>query len=370
MKILYVTTIAGSMMFFPEHFKMLLEEGHTIELACNCERPVRQDIADLGLKIHDIPFTRSPISKDNIVAYNHLKKLVTESDYDVVHCHTPNAATITRLACKDLRKKGLKVFYTAHGFHFYQGAPKKNWLFFYAVEWTCAHWTDVLITINHEDYALAKQKMKAKQIEYVPGVGINLSNFGDVGVNREVKRNDLGIPADAKLLLSVGELNTNKNHETVIRAISRMDNVYYVIAGKGGLDNYLQKIIEELSIGNRVRLLGFRTDVRELYYAADALIFPSYREGLSVALMEAMASSLPVACSKIRGNTDLIDENGGRLFDPYSINSCRDAIETLLVRDLTAIGKYNREKVKKFSTETVLGRLNKIYDEVKHDTIM
>lgn len=365
MKILYVTTISGSMVFFLEHFKMLLEEGYIIELACNCERPVRQDIADLRLKIHDIPFSRSPISKDNIVAYNHLKKLVMESDYDIVHCHTPNAAIITRLVCKDLRKKGLKVLYTAHGFHFYQGAPKKNWLFFYAAEWISAHWTDVLITINHEDYALAKRKMKAKQVEYVPGVGINLSSFGDVDGNRAEKRNDLGIPADAKLLLSVGELNDNKNHETVIQAISRMDNVYYVIAGKGSLDNYLQKIIEELSIGNRVKLLGFRTDVRELYYAADALVLPSYREGLSLALMEAMASSLPVVCSKIRGNTDLIDENGGRLFDPHSIDSCKDAIEILLERDLTAFGKYNREKVKKFSTEAVLSKLKKIYGEVE-----
>lgn len=365
MKILYVTTVAGSMVFFPEHFKMLMEEGHTVELACSCERPVRQDIADMGLKIHDIPFSRSPISKENVVAFKQLKGLVSENDYDIVHCYTPNAAIITRLVCKGFRKKGLKVFYTAHGFHFYQGAAKKNWMIFYTAEWICAHWTDVLITINREDYTLAKRRMKAKKIEYMPGVGIDLTKFRNVSVSKEEKRKDLAIPTDAKLLLSVGELNANKNHETVIRAISGMDDVYYVIAGKGGLDRYLQEVIEELGIANRVKLLGFRTDVSELYYAADALIFPSYREGLSVALMEAMASSLPVACSKIRGNIDLIDENGGRLFNPHRIDSCREAIEVLLTQDLTVLGKYNREKVKSFSTEHVVKKLRNIYNEAE-----
>lgn len=361
MKILYVTTVSSTMSFFPEHFKMLMRDGHTIELACNCASPVRQDIADMGFIIHDIPFSRSPLSKDNIRACKQLKALVREGNYDIVHCHTPNAAAITRLVCRGFRKNGLRVFYTAHGFHFYKGAPLKNWLLYYPVEWLCAHWTDVLITINQEDYALAQKRMKAKKVRYVPGVGYDTRKFQSPDVDRAEKRRELGIPDGALTLISVGELNQNKNHETVIRAIADMTDVYYIIAGQGGLASYLQELIKELGLGGRVKLLGFRTDIAELCAAADIFVFPSFREGLSVALMEAMASGLPVVCSRIRGNTDLIDENGGCLFDPHSVRKCREAIQTMLARDFASMGNYNRGKVKAFSTENVLREMEKIY---------
>lgn len=191
MRILYITTIAGSMVFFPDVFKELLLKGHTVELACNCEIPVKNYIETEGLIIHNIPFSRSPFSQDNLKAYKRLKKLVTENKYDIVHCHTPNAAAITRLACKGIRKKGTKIIYTAHGFHFYKGAPKKNWLIYYPVEWLCAHWTDVLITINSEDYILAKRKMHAGKVEYVPGVGVRIERFRDVTINRTKKEKKL-----------------------------------------------------------------------------------------------------------------------------------------------------------------------------------
>ena len=249
-----------------------------------------------------------------------------------------------------MRKKGTKVFYTAHGFHFYKGAPKLNWLIYYPIEKICSYFTDVLITINKEDFALAQKKMKAKKVEYVPGVGIEVEKFANPGVTREQKREELGIPQDAKLLISVGELNRNKNHETVIKAIKDLD-VYYLIAGRGDLQNHLQNLIDELNLSDRVKLLGYRTDVAELYAASDVFVFPSFREGLPVSMMEAMASGLPCIASKIRGNVDLIDNSeNGYLCNPSLSDEFTKAIECILTDDsLKAnMSQANIQKAKKF----------------------
>ncbi len=363
MKILYVTTIAGTMGFFRKFIESLIKDGHVVDIATSETNvsKVPQCYLDWGCSVHHISTSRSPFKKGNFAAIKQLRKIVEENGYDIVHCHTPIAAAVTRLACRKLRKKGLKVIYTAHGFHFYKGAPLKNWLLYYPVEKLCARYTDVLININTEDYELAKKKLKAKKVIYVPGVGIDLDKFDGEKSDRGDKREELGIPETAKLIISVGELNQNKNHETVIRAIADMKDVHYVIAGKGGLEDYLKKLIRELDMTDRVKLLGFRNDVRELCAAVDAFVFPSFREGLSVALMEAMAMGLPVACSRIRGNVDLIDENGGTLFDPHSVEDCRKAVEKLLNSSAEQMGLYNTEKIKKYEISAVNKKMKEIY---------
>ena len=351
MKILYVTTIGGTMSFFKNFLCELIKEGHEIDIATNeNDIPVPDCYKEWNCKIYQINTSRSPLSKGNITAYKQLKKVVESGEYDKVHCHTPVAAMITRLACRKVRKKGTKVFYTAHGFHFYKGAPKLNWLIYYPIEKICSYFTDVLITINKEDFALAQKKMKAKKVEYVPGVGIEVEKFANPGVTREQKREELGIPQDAKLLISVGELNRNKNHETVIKAIKDLD-VYYLIAGRGDLQNHLQNLIDELNLSDRVKLLGYRTDVAELYAVADVFVFPSFREGLPVSMMEAMASGLPCIASKIRGNVDLIDNSeNGYLCNPSLSDEFTKAIECILTDDsLKAnMSQANIQKAKKF----------------------
>lgn len=362
MKILYITTIGTTMNFFTRYIQSLLKEGHTVDIATNENASKVADCyREWGCKVYSISCTRSPLNKGTFKAIKEIRAIVKDGGYELVHCHTPIAAMCTRLACKKLRKSGVKVIYTAHGFHFYKGAPKKNWMLFYTIEKLCARHTDVLITINREDYALAERKMKAKRIAYVPGVGIDLEKFSQPSVTREDKRRELGIPDSSTLLLSVGELNQNKNHETVIRAIANMENVRYLIAGKGGLDGYLQGLIDELGMTDRVQLLGYRSDIRELLIASDVFVFPSYREGLSVSVMEAMASGLSVVCSRIRGNTDLVDEKGGAHFNPHSVEDCRNAIESVLSADMSEHGKYNKEKIKAFSCETVDKLMREIY---------
>jgi len=363
MKILYVTTIGGTMVFFKEFIKRLIAVGHTVDIATNeTGSPVADCYREWGCRVFPISTSRSPLSMGNVKAVGQIKRLVMTEKYDLVHCHTPIAAFCTRLACRKARKKlGTKVFYTAHGFHFYEGAPKKNWLIFYTAEKLVARYTDVLITINREDYALAQKKLRAKRVAYVPGVGIDLSKFGKAEINVTEKRTSLGVPEGATLLLSVGELNENKNHSTVIRTLKDFKNVHYVIAGKGHLEGELLALAPAEGVGDRVHLLGYRTDVAELYAAADAFVFPSYREGLSVSLMEAMATGLPVACSAIRGNVDLIDEQGGALFDPHSVDACREAIATVISGNTAERGAYNREKIKAFDIWNVIEMMRELY---------
>ncbi len=354
------------MVFFKPFVKSLLDAGHTVEIATNdAEVPVPECYREWGCVVHTIATSRSPLNRGNRVAVKQLRRLVEENRYDIVHCHTPVAAMCARLACRRARKRGTKVFYTAHGFHFFKGAPLKNWLLYYPVEKICSRWTDLLITINQEDYALAQRKMKAKKVVYVPGVGVDLTKFGNATVDRAAKRRELGVPEDATLLLSVGELNANKNHETIIRALAKLENnenVYYAIAGRGGLQDYLQNLAASLGLGDRVKQLGFRTDVAELYATADAFVFPSFREGLPVSVMEAMATGLPCAVSRIRGAVDLIDENCGTLFAPHSVDECRNAIAALLgARNAQAFGARAAEKVKKFGLEPVLEQMTALY---------
>ena len=362
MRILYVTTIGVTMRFFENFIKTLSANGNEIEIACNNSKGDLPSYYTEGeFNTYNLSCDRSPLRLGNLKAITQIKNIVENNGYDIVHCHTPIAAFCTRLACRKARKNGTRVFYTAHGFHFYKGAPLKNWLLFYTAEKLCARLTDVLITINQEDYELAQRKLKAKRVVYVPGVGIDLKKFVSVSADKQSKRDLLGIPEDAKLLLSVGELNENKNHETVIRAIADMRDTYYIVAGGGSRKEKLLSIIEELGLTDRVKLLGRRDDIAELCSAADVFVFPSFREGLSVALMEAMACGMPCAVSKIRGNTDLIDTNGGTLFDPHSVQSCKEALEQLFNSDLKKAGEYNAEKVKKFSLDNVNEEMKKLY---------
>lgn len=365
-KVLFVATVAKThiKVFHLPFLKLFKEMGWETSVAARND--FGSEKADLPYcdNYYDLPFERFPIKFGNIKAYKQLKKIIDSERFDIIHCHTPVGGLLARLAGRKARKTGSKIIYTAHGFHFYKGASKLNWLLFYPIERICARLTDVLITINQEDYALAQKKFGAKKIEYVPGVGVDLEKYGKTSIDKSAKRKELGIPDGVKLFLSVGELNNNKNHETVIRAISNIPDTCYIIAGQGPLKEYLQKLIDDLGVSDRVLLLGYRKDVAELCRAADVFVFPSFREGLSLSLMEAMGSGLPCVVSRIRGNVDLIDENGGVLFQPDSVEECKQALEKVLAATDDAMGEYNKEKVKAFSLEEVEKIMTTIYQEV------
>ncbi len=363
MKILYVTTIGGMMGFFESLIEKLISDGDIIDIATNeIGSPVPEFYREHGCRIYHIDSSRSPFNIGNIKAIRQIQRLVENNSYDIVHCHSPLASASTRIACKRLRKKGkVRVIYTAHGFHFYKGAPLKNWLLFYPIEKLCSYYTDDLIVINKEDYELARNKMKAKRVEYVPGVGIDVAKFAGTVVDRKAKRKELDIPEDAFMLLSVGELNENKNHRVVVEALSLLKDsgIHYVIAGTGVEKDNLQKLAVKLGVN--LHLLGFRNDIAELDKVADCFILPSIREGLNVSIMEAMACGKPVICSRIRGNIDIVDENGGGLFSSSSVEECVEVLKKMLECNRKQLGEYNARKATKFSFEKINGQMKVVY---------
>ena len=367
MKILYVTTVAGTMSFFVEHIKMLYSMGHTVEIACAMgTKPLNPVYEELKCKVHEMPFSRSPFSRNNLKAYKMLKQLVETEHYDIVHTHTPNASMIARLACRKVRKQGTRVFYTAHGFHFFKGAPLKNWLMYYPIEKFCARFTDVLITINKEDYALAQKKMPAKKVCYVPGVGIDLSKIQSIQSDRNEVRKSMGVPEDCILLLSIGELNVNKNHLVVVKALAKLNNknVHYAIAGQGNQKENLLNLARELGVENQFHLLGYRTDVPAIAKSSDIFCFPSHREGLGLSALEAMSCGLPLITSNVHGINDYSqDDVTGYKCSPDDVFSWAEKIK-VLIEDSSKrkqFGKNNVEIVEKYSMQNILQRMKEIY---------
>jgi len=312
----------------------------------------------------DVAIPRGLNPKAVISAYKKVRNVIKREHYDLVHCHSPIGGALARLAAKRERKNRMIVIYTAHGFHFYNGAPLMNWFVFYPIEWWLSKYTDILITINKEDYRRAKSRFKAKRTEYVPGIGVDYERFRTSKHRSEIRK-ELGVSDTDIMLLSVGELNSNKNHEIVIRALALMDEKpYYVIVGKGKKQKELNDLVFDLGLQNRVKLVGFRQDVVDFYGAADLFVFPSHREGLPVALMEAMASGLPCVVSKIRGNVDLIEDEE-LMFNADSVEEERVAICKGINVDRESVGRKNAEIIKQnFSIETVNRRMKKIYQGI------
>lgn len=374
-KVLFVATVVKThiMEFHIPYLKMFKEMGWETAVAA---RNDYENPADCVIPYCDtyynIPFERNPLKPENLKAYQSLKKVIDEGGYDIIHCHTPVGAMLTRLAAKQARKRGTKVFYTAHGFHFYKGAPAVNWLLYYPVEKWLSRYTDVLITINKEDYERAKT-FKAGKVCYVPGVGIDLKKFNVGYVDKNEKRKEIGIHADDFVLLSVGELIPRKNHEVVIRAMSvlkqegQLTNLEYVICGRGTYESELKNLAEELDVAGHIHFLGYRTDIAEICNCADLFVFMSHQEGLPVALMEAMACGLPAVCSDIRGNTDLIENNVSGLITSSTPKDVADAVMQMRqdpeLRGRMAVKALGA--IKKFDLVSVEKKMKEIYESVE-----
>lgn len=371
-KVLFVATVVKThiMQFHLPYLKMFQEMGWETAVAA---RNDYEDPADCQIpycdRYFDIPFERLPWKKGNLRAYRMLKAIIDQEHYDLIHCHTPVGAMIARLAARAARRKGTKVIYTAHGFHFFRGAPVANWLLFYPVEWVLSFCTDVLITINQEDYARAKGHLHAKRVEYVPGVGIDTARFRENTVDRWEKRRELGCADGDFLILTVAEMTANKNHITILKALALLKNepmfanLHYWICGRGETWQSLENSARELGIASHIHFLGYRNDTPELYPCCDLFAFMPYREGLSVALMEAMASGAPIVCTQIRGNRDLITDGVSGVFVENSPQALAEAIRALYAdpQRREALGRGAREAVQAFDAEAVYRQMKEIY---------
>ncbi len=318
-KVLFVATVLKTHInaFHKPYLKLFSDNGYQVYVAAKNDyhTPKEADLTDIDNYV-DIAFSRSPFSVSNIKAYQKLKQLINDNNFDIIHCHTPVAAVLCRLAARKARKAGTRVFYTAHGFHFFKGAAFKNWLIYYPVERFLSLFTDVLITLNQEDYqrALAFTLNADLKIYKVNGVGVSLDKFRLLPpAERQDLRIKKGYQEKEFIIIYVAELINRKNQEFLIESVPNLkeiiSNLKVLLVGSGINYDAYDKLIKQNELQDSVKLLGFRTDINELLNIADIAVSCSKHEGLPLNVLEAMAVGLPFLVSDCRGNRDLADDS-------------------------------------------------------------
>ena len=348
-KVLIITTAGGFLpQFEMNDVKILMEQGYEIHYASNFDNPVYEmdiDILEkMGIRLHSISIPKSPVHiRHGIKAFCEIASIIRQEKITALHCHNPMGGVLGRLAAFVCSAQRSYVIYTAHGFHFYKGASLLNWLLFYPVEWLLARVTDCLVTINREDDLRAKKFLhgRLKTVCQIPGVGVDTSKFAPNRDARIQMRRQLQIAEKTFYLLSVGEVNRNKNHEVIIRARAELKYpaVFYGICGRGYRQAYLEKLAKKLGVEKQVKFYGFRKDIPLMLQAADCFIFPSKREGLGIAAVEAMAAGLPMITSDCRGTREYMEDG----VTGYVCGGNKAAAYAKLIRRMKESPKQRRE---------------------------
>ena len=344
--------------------------GYTLYKGCNCDHPEQVKDVDYDITFYDQHTYRSIFAlKDNWIAFRNLSRFLKQHpDIEVIHCNTPLGGIVGRVCGKLYGVK--KVIYTVHGFHFFKGAPLVNRTILKWIEMLISHWTDALITMNNEDYAVA-QKMHLRnhgKVFKVNGVGLYSDQY-NISVDRNAIRKELGLPDDAIVCIAMGDIVPRKNYRVAIKAIAQAQNpkLHYLICGRGVQIDDLKLYSRELGIEKQIHFLGFRTDIKELSLVSDFFLFATLQEGLPRSTMEAMCAGLPCIVSDVRGNNDLIDDGkGGYLVAPRDAEGFAQAINRLIMspEDANAMGEYNKVKIKEYDIEVVKKEILDIYHQV------
>lgn len=371
LKVLLTATVQSHICQFHKPLVKMLRAhgGVTIHVAARDNLAEKNGLKlDFADQVFDLPFSRSPKSPDNIKAYRQLKQLIKDEQYDIIHCNTPVGGVVTRLVSRQAAKYGAKVFYTAHGFHFYHGSSRKNWLLYYPIEKNLSRRTDILITINEEDYALAQKRFSCR-VEHIHGVGVDGERYHTVSREQAaLMKKELGYPSDQRLILAVGELLPNKNHQTAIQAMRRVadrfPNTKLLIAGNGPERERLEAEIASLGLENHVELLGYCTHLEDYQQICELSVACSSREGLGLNVIEAMLSGNPVIASHNRGHDELVrDGENGYLFDRGDADALAGRICQLLSDGslLRAMSDRCPDSVRLYTAASVEKELEHIY---------
>lgn len=370
-KILYVTTVSMTInAFLVPHIKMLISEGNIVDVACNIEKEIDKEIIKSGCKCFNIPFSRNPLSIGNLKAFRMLINIQKENKYDIIHVHTPVAGLYARLL--KLKFRELKIIYTAHGYHFYKGAPLLNRVAYYPIEKVMARLTDVIITINKEDYNITLKKLRPKKTCLINGVGIDLNKYKIINdIEKKKIRNLLGLSDEDFIIIMIAELNKNKNHIQIIKVMEllkdKYKNIKVLFVGEGNLESTLKKEVKLRGLSNNILFLGFRKDINELINISDVGAILSYREGLPRSILEFMACGKPVICTDIRGCHDLIiDKYNGFLIKNDDEISIYERIISLNNNEalIDEFKKNTKREIVKYDMNIVLKKLYKLYVEL------
>lgn len=372
-KVLFVATVSGHIKAFHlPYLELFKQNGYSTFVSSNFNGKDGEQLEFVD-KFYQIPIQRSPFSFKNILAIRELKKIILEEKFEIIHCHTPMGGVVARLAAKKARKKyGTNVIYTAHGFHFFKGAPILNWILFYPVEWYLSKYTDTLITINKEDYnfAINKFKKRCNNIKYVPGVGVNKIKFKMDYLSNEKKniKKSLGLNSDAIVLSCIARLDRNKNQIFLIECmkyiVNSNPNVHLLLVGNDELDGLCEKMVNTYNLQNNIHFLGFRKDIDKILSISNIVVSASKREGLPVNIIEAFCYGIPVVVLKCRGMEDLVvnERNGFIVYDnsPTEFSKCIERIINDKQLNRT-FSKNNLKDSEKFLLDNVKDQYKKIY---------
>ncbi len=362
------STLTAFLLPYAEHYR---QAGWRVEAISNGVSRVARCVAAFDA-VHEIGWTRKPTDPGNLTsAPARLRQVVREGGYDIVHAHDPIAAFVTRYALRGLRAAGtVKVVYTAHGFHFYRGAPPVQATVFRALERVASDWTDRLIVINQEDLAAAQAFPLARRggVVYMPGIGVDTAKYGrdaldPAGAARV--RGELGLAADQPLLTMIAEFNPGKRHKDAVAALaaSGLEDAVLALAGDGPLVGEVTALAADLGIGERVRALGYRNDIPDILAASTAVLLPSEREGLPRSLMEASSLEVPVITTRIRGVTELVTPETGILHDVGDVPALAAAMRRVVEDPEAAreMGRKGRLKMAEFDLRNVTALHDELY---------
>lgn len=370
MRALFVATVQSHIaQFHMGAISLLKENGYEVDVAAKNNLKEKNGLAIEGVnQIFNVPFERSPFSLKNVGAYSKLKRIIDDKEYDIIHCNTPVGGILTRLAARKKRKKGCVVIYTAHGFHFYKGASKKNWLIFYPIEKIMSKITDKLITINQEDYELAITKFLCPVFR-IHGAGVLTKKYDSVTMEDILFYRRKYQCEDSFIILCTGELNHNKNQKTIIRSmvqvVEKIPNAILFLAGNGSEEKNLKILIKELGLEKHVRLLGYRTDLQVFVRLSDLVVSASVREGLGINVLEAMYCKKAVVASSNRGHKELIqNEKSGFLVNPHDFNEfAKKIIFLALNKDIRdQFGEKGFKIAQIYTDKAVYKELKNIYE--------
>lgn len=366
--------------FNRRNIKMLQNMGFEVHVATNVidfgsvsveeiER-FKNWLHENNVALHQVDFGRKlGTLSSNLKSLRQLDTIFKLHRFSFTHVHSPLGSILGRLVSK---KHKVPVMYTAHGFHFLKNGPTSAWLVFFPLEWFFSFITDTLITINDDDYSIARRYMHARNVVKINGIGVDIKTAWNVSANdkylaRKKIRNELNIPEDAFVISSVGELNNNKNHRIVLEAIKLLpdkqkNNIYYLIAGVGENKELLTDLAKTMKFENNFKLIGYRSDIHDINYASDVSIFPSYREGLGIAGLDAVVDGTYLIGSNVRGIKDYIfDETIGKIFQPNDAQKLSDYILEAFNQCLKV---PHNESLLAFDTDEVDKKMAKYYSNM------
>lgn len=367
-KVLFTATVDSHILQFHLPFlKMFKEKGYEVHVATNGD----EKIPYCDVK-HIVSFERNPIKINNLKAIRQLKKICETEKFDIIHTHTPMGSVVTRLAAKKSRKKfNTRVIYTAHGLHFFKGAPIKNWLIFYPVEKILSRYTDTLILINEEDYNFCRRKFKkCKDIQYVPGVGIDEEKFAfDLSDIEKIElKKSIGLNPKDFIMIYPAEISKRKRQiwliNTLNEILKRNPDIHLLLPGKDSLNGECQRLVNQMNLNNQIHFLGYRKDIPKLLKISDLSLSSAFQEGLPVNIMEAMYIGLPIVASNCRGNRDLVKDGvNGYLIDLKDEKKFRSSVEVLYKSKtkMLEFGEKSKSIIKDYLLDIIMERMINIY---------